>query len=171
MVFLRALLFVELPSVLLQGHGWGFVPRGHEEGADLPLLRVKEDRVIPQFRDHYVGSLVGVPNVAHTFRDNVLFVNVRDNRGDGVSVDRDLEFVLAPGDFVFPMECLLVIGESGQGDSWVLERRFNGAAAIQDVVVCDSARPIFADDEGEDAAFSTLPSGLEGGGDLGDRLG
>ena len=125
----------------------------------------------PQFRDHCVGSLVGVPNVVHTFCDNVLFVDVCENRSDGVSVDRELEFVLAPGDFVLRMECLLVVGESGQGDPWVLELRFDGAAAIQGVVIFDSACLIFADDEGEDAAFSTLPSGLEGGGDLGDRLG
>ena len=47
---------------------------------------------------------------------------------------------------------------------------FDGAAAIQGVVVCDSACLFFADDEGGDAAFSTVPIGLEGGGNLGNRL-
>ena len=75
-----------------------------------------------EFRDHCVGSLVGVPNVVHTFGDNVLFVDVCDVRGDGVSVDRELDSVLAPGDFVLRMECLLVLGESGQGDRWVSAR-------------------------------------------------
>ena len=159
-----------MPAVFLQGHVWGVGPRGHEKGANFPLLCVEDDRVSPQFRDHCVGSLAGVPNVVHTSGDNVLFVNIFDDCGDGVSVDRELEFVLAPGDFVLRMECILVVGESGQGGPWVLERRFNGAAAIQGVVVCDSVSLVFADDEGEDAAFSTVPFGLEGGGDLGDRL-
>ena len=120
----------------------------------------------PQFRDHCVGSLVGIPNVVHTFRDNVLFVSVCDYRSNGVLVDRELESILTPGNFVFRMECFLIVGESGQCDPWVSERRFDGAAAIQGVVVCNSARLIFADDEGEDAAFSTVPFGLEGCGDL-----
>ena len=124
----------------------------------------------PQLRDHCVGSLVGVPNVFHTFGDNVLFVDVCDNRGNGVSVDRELEFVLAPGEFLIRVECLLVVGESGQGDPWVSERRFDGAAEIQGVVVCDLAILVFFDNEGEDAAFSSVLFGLEGGGDLGDRL-
>ena len=64
----------------------------------------------PQFRDHRVGSLAGVPNVVHTSGDNLLFVDVCDDRGDGVSVNRELKFVLAPGDFVLCMECLLVVG-------------------------------------------------------------
>ena len=68
------------------------------------------------------------------------------------------------------MECLLIVGESGQGDRWVSERRFDGAAAIQGVVVCDLARLVFVDDDGEDATFSTIRFGLEGGGDVGDRL-
>ena len=51
-----------------------------------------------------------------------------------------------------------------------MERRFDGAAAIQGVVVCDSSSLVFSDNEGEDAAFSTVPFGLEGGGDLGDCL-
>ena len=51
-----------------------------------------------------------------------------------------------------------------------MKRGFDGAAAIQCVVVCDSASLVFADDEGEDAAFSTVSFGLEGGGNLGDRL-
>ena len=67
-------------------------------------------------------------------------------------------------------ECLLVVRESGQGDCWVSERIFDGAAAIQGVVICDLARLVLADDEGEDAAFSTVPFGLEGGGNLGDSL-
>ena len=170
LVLCRALTFVELPSVLLQGHVWGVGPRGHEEGANLPLLRIEDDRVSSQFRDHHVGGLVSVPNVVHTFGDMLLLVHVFDDRGDGVSVDRELEFLLSPGDFVLRMECLLVVGESGQGNHWVSERRFDGVAAIQGVVVCDLASLVFADDEGEDAAFSTVPFGLEGGGNLGDRL-
>ena len=170
LVLCRTLSFVELPAVLLQGHVWGVGPRGHEEGANLPLLRVGYNMVIPQFRNHCVGSLVGVPNEVHKFRDNVLFVDICDDCGDGTSVNLDLEFVLALGDFVLRMGCLLVVGESGQGDPWVLERMFDGAAAIQGVVVFDSACLVFADDQGEDAAFSTAPFGLEGGGDLGDRL-
>ena len=75
-----------------------------------PLLHVEDNRVIPQFRNHRVGSLVGVPNVVHTFGENVLFVNVCNDHGDGVSVDRELKLVLAPGDFVLRMECLLVVG-------------------------------------------------------------
>ena len=117
-----------------------------------------------------MGSLVGVPNVVHTFGNNVLFVDVCDDCGDGVSVDHELEFILAPGKFVLRVECLIVVGESGQGDCWVSERKFDGAAAIQGVAVCDSARLVFADDEGKDAAFSTAPFGLEGGGGLLDRL-
>ena len=107
----------------------------------------------PQLCDHCVGSIVGVPNVVHTFCNNLLFVNVRDYRSDSVSVDQELKFVLAPGNFVFCMECLLVVGESGKGDPWVSERRFGGEGTIQGVVVCDLARLVFADDEGEDAAF------------------
>ena len=114
----------------------------------------------PQFRNNRVGSLVGVPNVVYTFCNNVLFVKVCNDRGNGVSVDRELDFVLAPGEFVLRMECLLVFGESAQGDRWISERRFDGAAAIF----------VFADDERKDAAFSTLPFGLEGGGNLGDYL-
>ena len=117
-----------------------------------------------------MGSLVGVPNVVHTFGDNLLFVDVCDDRGNGVSVDRELEFVLAPGNFVLLMECLIFDGESGQGDRWVLERRFDGTAAIQGIVICDLTRLVFADDEEKDAAFSTVPFGFEGGGDVGDRL-
>ena len=139
LVLCRALSFVELPAVFLQGLVWGVGPRGHEKGANLLLLCVEDDRVSPQFRDHCVGSLVGVPNVVHTFGNNVLFVKVCDNCGNGVLVDRDLDFVLAPSNFVLRMECLLVVGESGQGDRWVSERRFDGAAAIQGVIVCDLA--------------------------------
>ena len=40
-----------------------------------------------------------------------------------------------------------------------LERRFYGAAVIQGVVVCDSAGLVFAEDEGEDASFSTVQFG------------
>ena len=47
---------------------------------------------------------------------------------------------------------------------------FDSAAAIQGVVICNSASFVFAGDEGEDATFSTVPFGLEGGGDLGDFL-
>ena len=132
-------------------HIWGVGPRGHEKGADFLLLCIEDDRVSPQFRNHRVGSLVGVPNLVHTFRDNVIFVGVRGvrgNRSDGVLVDRKPEFILALGDLVFRMECFLVVGESGQGDPWVLERRFNGAAAIQGFIVCYSAHLVFADDEG-----------------------
>ena len=68
------------------------------------------------------------------------------------------------------MECLIAVGESGQGNCWVLKRRFDGAAAIKGVVVCDSARLVFSDNEGKNAAFSTVPFSLEGGGDLGNRL-
>ena len=170
LVLRRALLFVELPSVLLQGHVWGVGPQGREKGANLSLLCVEDYSVSPQFRYHCVCSLVGVSNVVHTFGDNVIFVHVCDNRDDGVSVDRKLEFVLAPGNFVLRMECFLVIGESGQGDPWVLEHRFDGAAAAQGVVVCDLASLVFADDEEEDTAFSTVPFGLKGGGNLGNRL-
>ena len=67
----------------------------------------------PQFRDHHVGCFIGIPNVVHTFRENVLFVDVRDDCGNVVSVDRKLEFILAPGDFVFRVECFLVVRESG----------------------------------------------------------
>ena len=66
-----------------------------------------------QFRNHRVGCFVGIPDVVHTFRDNVLFVDFRNDRGDGVSVDRELELIIAPGDFVFCVECFLVVGESG----------------------------------------------------------
>ena len=68
------------------------------------------------------------------------------------------------------MECLLVVGESAQGDRWASGRRFDGAAAIQGVVICDSACLVFADDEGEDASFSAVLFGLEGDGNMGDRL-
>ena len=68
------------------------------------------------------------------------------------------------------MECLLVVRESGQGECWVLERRFDGVAEIQGVVICDLERLVLADDEGEDAVFSTVPFGIEGGGNLGDCL-
>ena len=153
LVLRRALSFVELPSVLLQGHVWGFGPRGHEEGANFLLLQVEDNRVIPKFLNHCVGSLIGVPNVVHKFGDNVLFVHVCDDRGDGILVDCKIEFVLAPGDFVIHMECILVVGKSGQGDPWVFERRFDGAAEIQGVVVCDSVSLVFAYDEGKDAAF------------------
>ena len=81
-----------------------------------------------------MGSLVGIPNVFHTFRDNVLFVNVCNNLGEGVSVDCELEFILAPGELLFRMECFIVVGESGQGDPWVLERRFDGASSVQSVI-------------------------------------
>ena len=148
LVLCRALSFVELPAVFLQVHVWGVGPRGHEKGVNIPLLRVEDNRVSPQFCYHHVGSLVGVPNVVHTFRDNVLFVDVRDNHSDSISVDRELKFVLAPCDFVLRMECLLVVREIGQGDPWVLERRFDGASAIQGVVVCDSTRLVFAEEEG-----------------------
>ena len=119
-----------------------------------------------QFRDHRVGCFVGIPDVVHTFRENVLFVNICNNRGDGVSVNRELEFIIAPGDFVFCVECFLVVVESGEGDPGVSESWFNGAGAIQGIIVCDAARLVFADNEGKDAAFSTVPFGLEGGGDL-----
>ena len=66
----------------------------------------------PQFRDHCVGCFVGIPNVVHTFRDNVLFVDVRNDRGDSVSADREIDFILAPDEFVFCVECFLVVGES-----------------------------------------------------------
>ena len=153
LVLCRTLSFVELPAVFLQGHVWGVGTRGHEKGANFLLLCVENNRVSPQFCDHRVGSLVGVTNVVHTFGDNALFVDVYDDCIDGVSVDCELKFVLAPGKFVLRMECLLVVGESGQGDCWVMERRFDGAAAIQGVVVFDSARLVFSDDEGENAAF------------------
>ena len=110
LVLRRALPFVKLPSVLLQVHVWGVRPRGHEEGANFLLLRVEDNRVSLQFRDHRVGIFVGVPNVVHTFGDNVLFFHVCDDRSDGVSVDRKLEFVLAPSNFLLCMECLLVVG-------------------------------------------------------------
>ena len=76
MVFRRFLLFIELPSVLLHGHILGVGPQGHEKGPDFPLLHVEDNKVSPQFRDHCVGSLVGMSNSVHTFRDNVLFVDV-----------------------------------------------------------------------------------------------
>ena len=117
-----------------------------------------------------MGSLVGVPNVVHTFGENVMFVNFCDDRGNGISVNNELEFILAPGYFMLRVECLLVVGESGQGDPWVLERWIDGAAAIKGVVVCDSARLVFSGNEGEEAVFYTVPFGVEGGGDLGDRL-
>ena len=63
-----------------------------------------------QFRNHRVGCFVGIPDVVHTFRDNVLFVYVCNNRGDGVLVDRKLEFILAPGNFVFRVEFFLSSG-------------------------------------------------------------
>ena len=71
---------------------------------------------------------------------------------------------------MFRVECFLVVRESGEGDPWVLESRFDGAAEIQGIIVCDSVRLVFADNEGEDTTFSTVPFGLEGGGDLCDRL-
>ena len=123
-----------------------------------------------QFRNNCVGCFVGVSNVVHTFRDNVLFFDVCNDRGDGVSVDREIEFILASGNFVFHVECFLVVGESGEGDPGVLESWFDVADAIQGSIVCDAARLFFADNEGEDAAFSTVPFGLECCGDLCDRL-
>ena len=123
-----------------------------------------------QFCDHRVGCFVGVPDVVHTFHDNVLFFDVHNDCGDGVMVNRKLEFILAPGDFLLCVECFLVTGDNAEGNLGVLENWFDGVAAIQGIIVCDAARLIFADDEGEDAAFSTISFGLEGGGDLCDRL-
>ena len=123
-----------------------------------------------QFRYHCVGCFVGVPNAVHTFCDNALFFDVCNNCGDGVWVDRDLEFILTPGNFVFCVEYFLIIRESGEGDPGVLESCFDGAATIRGIIVCDAAHLVFADDEGEDAAFSTVPFGLEVGGNLCNRL-
>ena len=64
----------------------------------------------PQLRNNRVDILVGIPNVVHTFCDNVLFVDVHDDRVDVVSVDRKLKFILAPGDFLFCMEFFLSLG-------------------------------------------------------------
>ena len=50
-------------------------------------------------------------------------------------------------------ECFIVVGKSGEGDPGVLESWFDGAAAIQGIIVCDVARLVFADNKGEDAAF------------------
>ena len=100
------------------------------------------------FRDHRVGCFVVVPDVVHTFRNNVLLVNVCNDLGDGVSVDRELEFILALGGFLFCVECFLVVRDSGEGDPGVLESWFDGAAAIQGIIVCYTARLVFADDKG-----------------------
>ena len=51
-----------------------------------------------------------------------------------------------------------------------MESWFDGAAAIQGIIVCDVARLVFADDEGKDATFSTVLFGLEGGSNLYGRL-
>ena len=60
----------------------------------------------------------------------------------------------------------LVVGESELGDPGVTESWFDGAAAIQGIIVCDAACLVFADDEGKDAAFSTVLFSIEGGVDL-----
>ena len=67
----------------------------------------------PQLRNNRVNILVGIPNVVHTFCDNVLFVDICNDHGDGVLVDRELDLILAPGDFMFRVECFLVVRDSG----------------------------------------------------------
>ena len=51
-----------------------------------------------------------------------------------------------------------------------MEVKFDGAAASQGIIVCDSTCLVFADDEREDAVFSTVPVGLGGDGNLCDFL-